>query len=71
VHSLAWFSLGRLRANSATTHPELQASFFLIAPDVHKGLDLGAIDMRSVAPTIAHLLGIPLPSAELKPLPVL
>ena len=53
------------------THPELQASFFLLASDVRKGLDLGAIDMRSFAPTIAHLLGIPFPSAELKPLPVL
>jgi predicted AlkP superfamily pyrophosphatase or phosphodiesterase len=52
------------------THPELQASFFLLAPDVRKGLDLGPIDMRSVAPTIAHLLDIAFPSAELKPLPV-
>lgn len=53
------------------THPELQASFLLLAPDARKGYDLGAIDMRSVAPTLAHLLGVPFPSADLKPLPVL
>jgi predicted AlkP superfamily pyrophosphatase or phosphodiesterase len=49
-------------------HPELQASFLMLAPDTKKGLDLGAIDMRSIAPTIAHLLGVPFPSADLKPL---
>ena len=52
-------------------HPELQASFFLIAPDVRKGHDLGAIDMRNIAPTVAMLLDIPFPTAELKPLEVL
>jgi len=53
------------------THPELQASFLLLAPDVRKGYDLGAIDMRSITPTLAGLLGVSLPSADLKPLPVL
>lgn len=55
----------------APTHPELQASFFVLAPDVRKGYDLGAIDMRSFAPTFAKLLGIAFPGAELPPLPVL
>jgi predicted AlkP superfamily pyrophosphatase or phosphodiesterase len=53
------------------THPELQASFLLLAPDTRKGVDLGAIDMRSFAPTLAVLLGVPFPSADLKSLPVL
>jgi predicted AlkP superfamily pyrophosphatase or phosphodiesterase len=53
------------------THPELQASFLLLAPDARKGYDLGAIDMRSIAPTLAELLGVRFPSADLKPLPVL
>lgn len=40
-------------------------AFFLIAGDgIRKGLALGAIDMRSVAPTIARILGIPFPTAD-------
>jgi predicted AlkP superfamily pyrophosphatase or phosphodiesterase len=45
-------------------HPEL-ASFFLIAgKDLRKGASVGEIDMRSIAPTIANLLGAPFPTAE-------
>jgi predicted AlkP superfamily pyrophosphatase or phosphodiesterase len=55
----------------APTHPELSASFLLAAPDVRHGDNLGMIDMRSIAPTVANLLGIPFPSADLKALPVL
>ncbi|MGP8245078.1 MAG: hypothetical protein ACLQVN_11240 [Bryobacteraceae bacterium] len=49
-------------------HPEMLASFFMIGPGVEKGLALGEIDMRSVAPTMAAYLGFPFPSADLKPL---
>jgi hypothetical protein len=55
----------------APTNPELQASFFVVAPDVRKGYDLGAIDMRSFAPTFARLLGIDFPGTDLPPLAVL
>jgi len=55
----------------APTHPELQASFLIVGPDIRKGLDLGAIEMRNVAPTLAKLLGISFPSAPLPALPVL
>ena len=50
------------------SHPELLASFFMAGPDVKAGLELGEIDMRSVAPTLAAYLGFPFPSADLKPL---
>jgi predicted AlkP superfamily pyrophosphatase or phosphodiesterase len=50
------------------THPEMLASFFMAGPGVAKGLSLGEIDMRSVAPTVAAYLGFPFPSADLKPL---
>lgn len=50
------------------THPEMLASFFMAGPEVEKGLDLGEIDMRSIAPTLAAYLGLPFPSADLKPL---
>jgi len=50
------------------THPELFASFFISGPGVRKGLDLGQIDMRSIAPILAKYLRIPFPSADLPPL---
>jgi predicted AlkP superfamily pyrophosphatase or phosphodiesterase len=51
-------------------HPELRASFFISGPGVTKGLNLGGIDMRSIAPTLARYLNVPLPSAVLSPLPI-
>jgi predicted AlkP superfamily pyrophosphatase or phosphodiesterase len=52
----------------APSHAEMLASFFMVGPDVAKGLTLGQLDMRSIAPTVAAYLGLPFPSAELKPL---
>jgi predicted AlkP superfamily pyrophosphatase or phosphodiesterase len=44
--------------------PDLRASFFVVGPGVPAGKDLGVIDMRSVAPTLAHLAGLSLPGAD-------
>ena len=44
--------------------PELRASFFLVGPGVPAGRSLGIIDMRDVAPTLAHAAGLSLPTAE-------
>jgi predicted AlkP superfamily pyrophosphatase or phosphodiesterase len=44
--------------------PEMDASFFLAGPGVPAGRELGRIDMRDIAPTLAGLLGLTLPSAE-------
>lgn len=44
--------------------PDLRASFFLVGPGVPHGRDLGVIDMRDVAPTLAHVTGLSLPSAD-------
>ena len=52
----------------APTHPELLASFFIAGPGIPAGLNLGEIDMRSIAPTLAKLLGVSFPSADLRPL---
>jgi predicted AlkP superfamily pyrophosphatase or phosphodiesterase len=49
----------------APSHPELLASFLMAGPQVGKGLDLGQIDMRNIAPTLAAFMGFPFPSAEL------
>ena len=44
--------------------PDLRASFFLIGPGVPAGRSLGLMDMRDAAPTLAHLAGLSLPSAD-------
>jgi predicted AlkP superfamily pyrophosphatase or phosphodiesterase len=49
----------------APTHPELLASFFITGPGIKAGLDLGEIDMRTIAPTLAALMGLKMPSADL------
>jgi predicted AlkP superfamily pyrophosphatase or phosphodiesterase len=54
----------------APTHPEMLASFFLSGDGIRSGIDLGEIDMRSIAPTLAKYLGLSLPSADLPPLQV-
>jgi predicted AlkP superfamily pyrophosphatase or phosphodiesterase len=48
--------------------PDLRASFFLAGPGVPAGRSLGIIDMRDVAPTLAHAAGLSLPTAEGKSL---
>jgi predicted AlkP superfamily pyrophosphatase or phosphodiesterase len=44
--------------------PELRAAFFVIGPGVPAGRSLGLIDMREIAPTLAYLAGLSLPTAE-------
>jgi predicted AlkP superfamily pyrophosphatase or phosphodiesterase len=45
-------------------HRDMEASFFIAGVGVATGRDLGRIDMRDIAPTLAALLGVALPSAE-------
>jgi len=49
----------------STAYPELRSTFIVAGPGVARGRDLGVIDMRVIAPTLAALLGVPLPQAEL------
>jgi predicted AlkP superfamily pyrophosphatase or phosphodiesterase len=44
--------------------PDLRAAFFVVGPRVPAGRSLGVVDMRDVAPTLAHLAGLSLPSAD-------
>jgi predicted AlkP superfamily pyrophosphatase or phosphodiesterase len=44
--------------------PDLRAAFFLVGPGVPAGKDLGLIDMRDIAPTLAKEAGLNLPSAD-------
>jgi len=48
--------------------PELRSSFFVVGGSVPKNKNLGVIDMRSIAPTLAGLVGLQMPSADGKSL---
>ena len=44
--------------------PAMHASFFIAGPGIPPGRNLGVIDQRAIAPTLAGLLGVPLRGAE-------
>jgi predicted AlkP superfamily pyrophosphatase or phosphodiesterase len=51
-------------------YPEMRAAFFIAGSGIAHGRDLGLIDMRQIAPTVAQLLGVRLRSASQSPLAV-
>jgi predicted AlkP superfamily pyrophosphatase or phosphodiesterase len=48
--------------------PEMRSSFFLAGPGIAAHRNLGEIDMRQIAPTVAAILNVRLPSAKATPL---
>ena len=50
--------------------PEMRSMFVLVGPGVAAGRSVGTIDMRKIAPTLAGLMKVRLPDAELPPLAV-
>jgi len=44
--------------------PEMHSSFFILGNGVARCRDLGTIDMRQIAPTVAAVLGAPMPTAK-------
>jgi predicted AlkP superfamily pyrophosphatase or phosphodiesterase len=48
--------------------PEMRAAFFIAGPGIAHHRDLGFIDMRQIAPTVAQLLSVRLPTAVQPPL---
>ena len=54
----------------APTLPEVAATFIIAGDNIRRGHDLGTIDMRSIAPTLAKVMGFPFPSAEVAPIEV-
>jgi predicted AlkP superfamily pyrophosphatase or phosphodiesterase len=44
--------------------PEMRSSFFVLGHGVAHNRDLGVIDMRQIAPTVADILGVSLPAAK-------
>jgi len=51
-------------------YPEMRASFFAIGSGVARHRDLGIVDMRQVAPTVAGILGVKIPTAKAAPLKI-
>jgi predicted AlkP superfamily pyrophosphatase or phosphodiesterase len=51
-------------------YPEMRAAFFIEGPGIARGRDLGLIDMRQIAPTVAQLLGVRLRMASQLPLAI-
>ena len=52
-------------------YPEMRAAFFIAGPGIAHGRDLGLVDMRQIAPTVAQLLGVRLGQAAQSPLAIL
>ena len=50
--------------------PEMRASFFAVGAGIAHHRDLGVVDMRQIAPTIAKMLHITMPTAKAAPLHV-
>ena len=44
--------------------PDLHAAFFVVGPGVPAGHSLGIIDMRDIAPTLAHAVGLSFSSTD-------
>jgi predicted AlkP superfamily pyrophosphatase or phosphodiesterase len=51
-------------------YPEMRASFFALGTGIAHHRDLGVVDMRQIAPTVAGILGVPMPTAKAAPLDV-
>ena len=50
------------------THPEMRATFILAGPGMARKGSLGEIDMRDIAPTLAKMMKVSLPTADGHPL---
>jgi predicted AlkP superfamily pyrophosphatase or phosphodiesterase len=51
-------------------HPNMRAAFFIAGEGIARGRDLGVIDMRQIAPTLARLMDVRLASSSATPLNV-
>jgi predicted AlkP superfamily pyrophosphatase or phosphodiesterase len=51
-------------------YPEMHSSFFALGAGIARKRNLGMVDMRQIAPTVARILHAPLPTAKATPLHV-
>jgi predicted AlkP superfamily pyrophosphatase or phosphodiesterase len=45
-------------------NPEMHATLIVSNPKKNSSTNLGTVDMRDIAPTIAHVLGVPFKNTE-------
>lgn len=50
--------------------PQMRSTFMVMGRGVAAARDLGEVDMRAIAPTLAAILKVPLPAAEARALPL-
>jgi hypothetical protein len=48
----------------------MRSSFFALGAGIAHHRDLGLVDMRQIAPTVAGILHVPMPTAKATPLHV-
>lgn len=53
-----------------TVRPDMRSAFFVSGPGIASGRNLGIIDIRQIAPTLAGIMGAPFPSASATALPI-
>jgi predicted AlkP superfamily pyrophosphatase or phosphodiesterase len=51
-------------------YPEMRSSFFAVGAGIAHHRDLGVVDMRQIAPTVAKILKVQMPMAKATPLHV-
>jgi predicted AlkP superfamily pyrophosphatase or phosphodiesterase len=51
-------------------YPEMRSSFFAVGAGIAHHRDLGVVDMRQIAPTVARILKVQMPTAKAAPLHV-
>ena len=51
-------------------NPDVNSFFLIAGQGIRKGADLGEIDMRAIAPTVARVLKIPFPTAGVSALDI-
>jgi predicted AlkP superfamily pyrophosphatase or phosphodiesterase len=51
-------------------YPEMRASFFAVGAGIAQHRDLGVVDMRQIAPTVAGILHVSMPTAKATPLKI-
>ena len=49
-------------------HAEMHSTFLIEGPGIPAGKNLGEIDMRDIAPTVARVMNVSLPGAQGRPL---
>ena len=54
--------------STRTVRPDMHASFLISGPGITAGKNLGVIDIRQIAPTLAAALNVPFSSAAMPPL---